>query len=178
MVMMTATNPSMDDLFFPVDLLFQSKAEIWLTLKEVAKELKSKKIRLLRGKVFELKLDRLYPQNINMWSGQTVDFGGQARVSEMLKMSQCPDLYQILVVPRHYDRKTKNWIWRIASPFFVSATDELIGRFMKYSNEPVDRRAKYAALYKFGRVFEFRWKQKIEKIREIKPREPVPEIVQ
>ena len=63
-----------------------------------------------------------------------------------------PQLYQILVLPQYYDKVTKKWLLSVALPFFVSSSDDQIERFMLSSKDVVDRRARYAGLYRLGRA--------------------------
>lgn len=105
--------------------------------------------------IVPITFDKLYPLQKNFWDDPTLHYDAFARLKSFWNAAEKPSLYQLVVTPSWSGKKL---VFHAAIPFFVSATDADIGRFMLTSDYPVDERAKYAAIYQFGTPLRFNWK--------------------
>jgi hypothetical protein len=109
-----------------------------------------------------LVLSAKIPLKRQYWANPSVEFPYWDRVKAFLNLIDKPQLHQLLVTPRFYDARNKKWKFEAALPMLRNAGMPVVESFMLYSKQPVDMRAKSAAIYLPGVPVRFDWrKQKI-----------------
>jgi len=103
--------------------------------------------------------DRL-PLKKEYWTKTTGEIGSYERMMAFLELSKHPLLYRVVVVPRYYDKKIKDFNYAVAHPFYVSSDNRPLEMYMLKSQMPVDEKAKSAAIYGIEEVFGWGWESK------------------
>lgn len=102
-----------------------------------------------------LKFDSLVPLKREYWAKPTMHYDGWERNGLFTKMLAHPHLYSTLVVPTYIDGKDQEL--QAVLPMKV-VSDKTIENFMMSSDQIVDERSKYAAIYTFDHRMKFNWK--------------------
>lgn len=102
-----------------------------------------------------LKFDSLVPLKKKYWTKPSMHYDSWDKNSLFTKMLAHPHLYSTLVVPTYIDGKEQEL--QAVLPMKV-VSDKTIENFMQTSDQVVDERAKYAAMYSYGRQKRFNWK--------------------
>ncbi len=69
-----------------------------------------------------------------------------------------PKPYMLLATPAFFDKKSGEWEFSAALPLPLTASDGDIEKLIMGFDYPVDEKAKYAALYIFGKPLKFNWR--------------------
>lgn len=97
----------------------------------------------------------LYPQREEFWGIPTQHYDPQDRIKLLIQAVSQYKMYKLLATA-YIDNKIKTVA--AAIPFYLSADNSLIERYMLTSDWPVDPKAKYAAFYLFNKPIRFNWK--------------------
>ena len=145
---------------FPLDHIYESKREVVSVLKINDEYIKKGNFKLFGALVYKIKLNRLIPHKKQYWENPVSDYKGQARTKMFLNMVTDPKLFQLLVVPRRFDKDFKIWKLAVAIPFYKGEDNKLIETFMMTSKEQVDITSKHSATYTLEKVFRIDWNSK------------------
>ena len=152
--------------------------EIFLNLKSLQKESKEIKDQLVNKKknpievmgvvVIKINLKRKHLLKKADWTEVRKDFliDEAFRTREFSKMMVgVYQFYNVMVLPRHYDTKTKQWQFTNWLPILASTDDEKIHQIARSSEEQVDSTAKNVGIYliEFIRGFDLDIGKLIEK---------------
>lgn len=102
-----------------------------------------------------LTFESLIPLKKEYWENPTMKYDSWERNHLFMKMALHPQLYKILVVPVYIDEKDQ--ALDAVLPM-QRVTDKIIENFMMSSDQIVDERSKYAAIYTFDHRMKFDWK--------------------
>ena len=107
--------------------------------------------------VVPVTFNSLYPLRKEFWMSPTQHYDPQERIKLLMQAISKFEMYKLLATPYEEDR-----IETVAAtiPFYLSADDSLIEKFMLTSDWPVDNKAKYAAFYLFNKPQSFNWMTK------------------
>lgn len=99
----------------------------------------------------------LYELHEEFWMKPTHHYDPDDRIKLLIQAISQYEMYKLLVTP-HIEDKIETVA--AAIPFYLSAENTLIEKFMLTSDWPVDAKAKYAAFYLFNEPRRFNWKTK------------------
>lgn len=99
---------------------------------------------------------KLYPLKKEYWTECKIDKDLKDRIYAFLPVLNNLQVYKLLVVP--YGHIKKKWEFAAAYPFSVFDDDKDIEKYIFGSNQVVDIRSKYAAIYSFGVPKRLNWK--------------------
>lgn len=99
----------------------------------------------------------LFPLREEFWKSPTQNYDAQERIKLLSQAISKFEMYKLLATP-HIENEFETVA--AAIPFYLSADNSLIEKFMLTSDWPVDPKAKYAALYLFNKPKRFNWKTK------------------
>lgn len=105
-------------------------------------------------------LHSLFPMKRGYWSKPTLSYDQQLRVKAFSNVADCPSLYNLLVTPYLYDEMNDIWHLNATIPLVGDEHTNIIERFMKNSDQIVEPRAKYSAVYSLGDKLQFNWQTK------------------
>ena len=94
----------------------------------------------------------------DFWNHPQGDIDDETVLYRFLECFQFPSFYRILVTPNGVHDGVENHI--VALPFRISSLDKDIRLFMYASRFPVEREAKFAALYTPEDILMYNWKSK------------------
>lgn len=99
----------------------------------------------------------LFPLRKEFWKSPIQKYASQDRVKLLINAISNFEMYKLLATPY-----IENEFETVAAalPFYISADNSLVEKFMMASDWPVDRKAKYAAFYLFNKPKRFNWKTK------------------
>ena len=103
--------------------------------------------------IFKIRFNRTAPLKKNFWTTKTkeeIELNQNYRLRQYVKMfdNGKQGLYQIMVMPYHYEVKKKQWILSNWLPVLATITDEELGKIAVMSTKTqVDPSAKDMALY-------------------------------
>lgn len=134
--------------------------EIALDLKSVQKEakgfnqqlskIKDASAKILGVIVIKIKLKRKSPLTKEDWTEMKKDFliDEALRKKEFSKMmAGVYQFYNVIILPRHYDTKTKQWQFTNWLPVTSNTDDEKLHQIARSSEEQVDISAKSVGVY-------------------------------
>lgn len=104
--------------------------------------------------ILPITLDKLFPLKEQYWHNPNLHYDYFQRMDLFLRMLDMHEFYKLLVTPLHDKNKE---IFVSAAPFYITATEADIEKFMLLSDFPVDETAKFAAIYKIGAVQQLNW---------------------
>ncbi len=99
----------------------------------------------------------LFPQREEFWGNPSQNYDTQTRTNLINQAVSRFELYKLLATA-YIENGTKTIATAI--PFYLSAENSLVEKFMLTSDWPVDPEAKYAAFYLFKEPKRFNWKTK------------------
>lgn len=138
------------NLLYPMTETYNNIKELAKDVKIFRKELKTNSKATLYGTVVvSLKLHKKFLNKEEYWtSTKEPDINKNLRINSYLEMMKgIHAFYQVLIVPRQYNDKTKVWTFTNWMPISIASTDEQIDSLIKLSDQPVDIRAKYTGIY-------------------------------
>lgn len=99
----------------------------------------------------------LFPLRKEFWKSPTQHYDSNDRIKLLIQAISKYELYKLLVTP-----STENNFKNVSAaiPFYLSADNSLVEKFMLTSDWPVDPEAKYAAFYLLNKPKIFNWKTK------------------
>lgn len=133
---------------YPLRTLFSSTFEISQDINELTKkpEIKNSKMKIENKTILiPIFFHSLFPLKKEYWKKPALHLAEDKRLDSFLKAYNNHQFYKILILPYQY--KKKGWFFTVASPFYLNTDLKTVENFMFGSDEPVDRRAKYAAFY-------------------------------
>ncbi len=140
----------------PMTHIYHSTSEI----KDAAIELNEEVSKHSDHEVYEeaivipLKFDRHILLREEYWKKPSVHYSEINRLKAFWQVTDKPSLYHLLVTPTWHKKKL---FLSAALPLYASATDDVIEQFMRTSDFPIDKRAKYAGIYALGQSFRLHW---------------------
>ena len=108
--------------------------------------------------VLPIDFERHFPLKPEYWQNPTATYDDIQRMSLFNEAFTALPLFQLLVTPIFNPRERK-WHFNAAIPFKITASDREVESFMLSSDYSVDERAKYAAIYKFGKPIRYNWRK-------------------
>lgn len=99
----------------------------------------------------------LFLQREEFWGNPTQHYDPDDRIKLIIQAISRFEMYKLLTTS-YIENKIKTVA--AAIPFYLSADNSLIEKFMLTSDWPVDAKAKYAAFYLFNNPKSFNWKTK------------------
>lgn len=99
----------------------------------------------------------LFPLREEFWKNPAQNYDAQERIKLLNQAISKFEMYKLLATP-HIENAFETVA--AAIPFYLSADNSLIEKFMLTSDWPVDPKAKYAAFYLFDKPKRFNWKTK------------------
>jgi hypothetical protein len=112
----------------------------------------------------------LFPMRPDFWTKPTLKYTQQLRVQSFAPITEYPAIYSLLVTPYLYEENENVWHLNATLPFIHNdsvKTHALLEQFMLTSDQVVESKAKYSAIYTLGDKKQFNWKTgKIKKIKE------------
>lgn len=99
----------------------------------------------------------LFLQREEFWGNPTQHYDQQDRIKLLIGAISQFEMYKLLATS-YIENKIKTVA--AAIPFYLSADNSLIEKFMLTSDWPVDAEAKHAAFYLFSQPKRFNWKTK------------------
>lgn len=99
---------------------------------------------------------KLYPLKKEYWTKGKIDETLKDRIFAFLPVLNNIQAYKLLVVP--FGLVKKKWGFVAAYPFSIFDDDKDIEKFIYGSNQKVNIKAKYAAIYSFGVPKRLNWK--------------------
>ena len=147
--------------------LCQSNQEIIALTSDFAAALKKKTTFLESLVVYRVNKRILVPLDKKLWTEcpgtptheeDTHDFWYKQQ--QLIKWMETPLLMQMLVAPQTYKAEKGNWSFMPQAPFYISENNGLVHDYMQNSIEPVDGRAKYAAMYVPVKAMSIYWPTK------------------
>lgn len=145
------------DLLYALKPVFGSIDELKRALKTSDEEFKKINVKLEGIIILPIEFDRNYQLKKEYWDKPTIDISQAGRIKHFIQAIKLPQLYQILVLPEYYDRNHDRWLLAAALPFFITSDEQVIEQYMINSKDPVDRRARAAALYRIGQPQGLNW---------------------
>lgn len=138
---------------YPMLTVYKDLKALGKEVKDLKKHFKNRKpdpVDVYGALVIKIKFKRLSPLKKEFWetkSDMTLD--NTYRMKQYLKMlNDGQKLYQIMVMPRHYEIKKKKWILTNWLPVLLGITDEELGKIaVMSSGTEVDISAKNMGLY-------------------------------
>ncbi len=111
-----------------------------------------------------------YPLRREFWTKPAMHFGDNERIKIFTPVALHPEFYRLLITPTYFDN---NGIWHLHAtlPLHLSTNFSAIEQFMLLSDQPVDERAKYAAVYNLGHAIRYNWKTKETSTMQMEVRE-------
>ncbi len=81
------------------------------------------------------------------------------RVRAFAPVAHYPEMYSLLVTPFVYDDTVKQWHFSATLPFVANDMQQsVLEKFMYTSDQIVEPRAKYSAIYAMGEKLQFNWR--------------------
>ncbi len=105
--------------------------------------------------VIYLRLEKLYLLQKKFWRKPTIHYDPVERIKLFSSVGLNPQFYKVLVVPTFIDGSKQ--ILEAVLPF-VGDGKKTLENFMMNSDQIVDTRAKYAAIYSCTKLMRFNWK--------------------
>lgn len=102
----------------------------------------------------------LFPMREEFWKKPALSYDQQMRVRAFTPVAQYPTMYSLLVTPYVFDDETKEWYFNATLPMLEANHVHTIEQFMFKSDQVVEPRAKYSAIYTIGQKKRFNWKTK------------------
>ena len=138
---------------YPMLTVYKDLKALVKEVKDFKKHFKNRKpdlVDVYGALVIKIKFNRPSPLKKEFWetkSDMTLD--NTYRMKQYLKMlNDGQKLYQIIVMPRHFEIKKKKWILTNLLPVLLSITDEELGKIaVMSSGTEVDISAKNMGLY-------------------------------
>lgn len=84
-------------------------------------------------------------------------YDSQNRLNMFNKVLNYPGLYSLLVTPFSYDDNLNKWHFNATLPILSHIKRTRVEGFMHKSNQKVEPRAKYAAIYQIEKKLRFNW---------------------
>jgi hypothetical protein len=107
----------------------------------------------------------LFTMKQGFWTKPTLSYDQQMRVRAFTPVLEHPTLYYLLVTPFVYDDSMHTWHLSATLPLLYTNPTATIENFMFASDQVVEPRAKFSAIYTIGDKLRFNWKTKdIKKI--------------
>lgn len=110
----------------------------------------------------------LYPMRREFWQSPSHHYDSLDRMRTFQQVATTPELFKLLVTPTYLDENGK-WHLNATLPFFQTSDEKLIEQFMFHSDQSVDKRAKFAALYTFGKPTQYNWETQEISVIKTKP---------
>lgn len=137
----------------PMLAVYKNLKELGKDLKNLKKDLKNQKkdpIDIYGALVIKIKFHRTSPLRKEFWQTESdIKLDNMYRIKQYFKMlKNFGKLYQIMVMPHHYDIEKKAWTLTNWLPVLSTITDEELGKIAIMSTTTqVDVSAKSMALY-------------------------------
>lgn len=94
----------------------------------------------------------------DFWTTPSFTYDQHMRVRAFSQVAHYPEMYSLLVTPYVYDDATRQWHLSATLPFVnKSDLNTVIEQFMFTSDQIVEPRAKYSAIYRLGEKMQFNW---------------------
>ncbi len=123
--------------------------------------------------IIPITLEKLFPLKKDYWTKGKIDPKYDDKFFAFLPAISNRSFYKILVEPCEYVKKTNHWELHVAYPFSVFDDDKEVEKYIYGSDNVVDTRAKYVALYLFGEAKRYNWKTgEISDVEKNKPKKP------
>lgn len=122
--------------------------------------------------IVPITLEKLFPLKKDYWTKCKLDPKYDDKFYVFIPAITNMSFHKLLVVPYKYIKKINHWELCAAYPFSIFDEDKEIEKFIYGSNQKVDVRAKYAALYVFGEAKRYNWKTGVvSEIEKTNPKE-------
>ena len=147
--------------------VFGTKKEAMTYLSGLAKVLlKEKRYVSQKVTLFKLKLKKKFRNRRGYWTKiknqEKIEDGTyNEKISWLVPFLKSPVMYDVLVVVR--GKFGDNVIFDVARVFLKSKNSDRMEKFMYYSKQVVDEKAKYSAVYEVTKRLAINWKTKEER---------------
>ena len=142
-----------EQLFHPMTTVYRDLKELGMELKMLKKDFKKQKndpVDIYGALAIKIKFNRTSPLKKEFWETESdMKLDNMYRIKQYLIMLEnFGKLYQIMVMPYHFNVKKKEWILTNWLPVLLTITDEELGKIaIMSSGTQVDISAKSMALY-------------------------------
>ncbi len=142
--------------FVPLHFIFTSLAQVQESAGQLEEQTTTTRVIVENHAIFlPLIFEELFPLKRAYWENPLVTYSNDSRLTLFTNALTHFPLYKVLVTPWKLTKKREEFASAI--PFYRSATDSDIQKFMLTSDFPVDEKAKYSALYTLGEPFAADW---------------------
>ncbi|MBI4097210.1 MAG: hypothetical protein HY428_02225 [Candidatus Levybacteria bacterium] len=157
---------------YPMTFVYRSLDEVIKILREAVSEIRiSGELTILQHVILlPLRFATLYPLRREFWQSPTHHYDSLDRLRTFKPLAKTPQFYKLLVTPTFLD-DTGKWHLNATLPLYLSMNENIIEQFMFHSDQSVDERAKYAAIYTFGKPIQYNWETK--KVSTTKDKRPL-----
>lgn len=109
----------------------------------------------------------LFHMRRGFWTTPSFEYDQHMRVRAFAPVAHYPEMYSLLVTPYFYDEPANQWHLSATFPFATkNNANQIIEQFMYTSDQIVEPRAKYSAIYRLGEKMQFNWQSGETKIIE------------
>ncbi len=143
---------------YPMAFIYRTLEEVTEVATEATKEIQESAQFTIRQHVLLLPIhfSSLFTLRREFWQDPTHHYDSLDRMKTFQKVANAPQFYKLLVTPTYLDENGK-WHLNATLPLYQNADKKIIERFMFHSDQSVDERAKFAAVYTFGTPTRFNW---------------------
>ena len=101
----------------------------------------------------------LFAMRRDFWTTPSYAYDQHMRVRSFSQVAHYPEMYSLLVTPYVYDDAAKEWHLSATLPFVTNDdANTIIEQFMFSSDQIVEPRAKFSAIYRMGEKMQFNWR--------------------
>ncbi len=104
-----------------------------------------------------LSLNSLYPLKKGFWKKPEIKYDSQIRMKTFTKVLEYPEFFSLLVTPFSYEQDSNKWYLNATIPLPATNNSSIIEQFMLKSDQVVESKAKYAAIYNIEGKLRFNW---------------------
>lgn len=144
-------------IVYPLPTLYVREDELIGDLDYLTRELRRGGTEMVdRVVILPVKLRDVHDMPQGKIRRRTVSFSAWDRFCEFFKLLECPDFYDLLVIPRRPSSGGEEFL--VPIPFLSSSQRILAEKFVSLSDFPVDFRYKGYAVYQPGEMFVYDYK--------------------
>jgi len=150
LLFMSATDDDELRFLYPMMPLYPSLAMLRTKIKHFKNRLgKRGKLTVYGVIAVKIILSKKYPLRKEHWANPQGElFEKDYRMTKFREMmADMPQLYSVIVLPSHYDTKTKKWNYINWIPILLTTSDEKIDNLIKASDQSVDESANNMGIY-------------------------------
>ena len=150
LLFMSATDDGELRFLYPMMPLYPSLAMLRTKIKHFKNRLdKRGKLTVYGVIAVKITLSKKYPLRKEHWANPQGElFEKDYRMTKFREMmADMPQLYSVIVLPSHYDTKTKKWNYINWIPILLTTSDEKIDNLIKASDQSVDESANNMGIY-------------------------------